>query len=108
MEKRYLIDTNILIYYLDNKIPESEDEKISAIFENSFNISTITKIEILGWHNISDSIRSKIENFLLNANVIYIKAFFNKLFQLSNVCTRTKLAHPFKIFDSLRLIFQCL
>jgi hypothetical protein len=72
MEKKYLIDTNILIYYLDNKIPESQDEKISTIIENSFNISTISKIEILGWHKITDNIKSKIEYFLSDADILYV------------------------------------
>ncbi|MEI8204002.1 MAG: type II toxin-antitoxin system VapC family toxin [Bacteroidota bacterium] len=78
MEEKYLIDTNILIYYLDNKIPESQDEKISNIIENSFNISTISKIEILGWNKLSKEVIMKIENFLSNANVIFIEKEIEK------------------------------
>ena len=72
MEEKYLIDTNILIYYLDNKIPESQDEFVSNIFEKSFYISSITKIEILGWYKITDIMRINIDNFLLNATVFYV------------------------------------
>ena len=73
MEKRYLTDTNIIIYYLNNSIPEEETEKIEFIFKNSFNISTVTKIEILGWHKISKEDKTKIDKFLKNSNVIYIE-----------------------------------
>ncbi len=72
MDKKYLIDTNIIIYYMDNKIPDSQLNFIESIFQFSFNISTITKIELLGWHGIDNVIRKKIESFLKNARVFYI------------------------------------
>ena len=72
MENKYLIDTNILIYYLDGKIPVNQSDKVSIIIETSFNISTITKIEILGWQKITDNLKARIDFFLLNANVIYV------------------------------------
>jgi len=55
MDEKFLIDTNIVIYYLDGKIPELHFDRVSQIFEKSFNISTITKVEVLGWHKISQS-----------------------------------------------------
>jgi predicted nucleic acid-binding protein len=45
----YLIDTNILIYYLAGAIPDEEKPVIDRIFQESFNISIITRIELLGW-----------------------------------------------------------
>jgi toxin FitB len=72
MDKRYLIDTNIIIYYLDNKIPSNQSDFIESVFKSSFNISTITKIELLGWHKISNDIKAKIESFLRNSKVFYI------------------------------------
>ncbi len=78
MDKKYLIDTNIIIYYLNNNIPEKEIEKIEEIFNISFNISTITKIEVLGWHKINIGEKIKIERFLNNANVFYINQTIEK------------------------------
>ena len=57
---------------MDNKIPDSQLNFIESIFQFSFNISTITKIELLGWHRIDNVIRKKIESFLKNARVFYI------------------------------------
>jgi hypothetical protein len=45
----YLIDTNILIYYLAGAIPDDEKPFIDRILQESFNISIITRIELLGW-----------------------------------------------------------
>lgn len=72
MEQKFLIDTNVIIYYMDGKIPDTHIEKVSEIFRNSFNISTITKIEIMGWHKIPESEKVKLTAFMDNANVIYI------------------------------------
>mgnify|MGYP001614575085 CR=1 FL=1 len=72
MEEKFLIDTNIIIYYLDDKIPENKKEKVRRIFETSFIISTISNIEILGWHKITDKERVKTEFFLSNASEIYL------------------------------------
>jgi toxin FitB len=45
----YLIDTNILIYYLAGSLEPEEKPNIDTIFQDSFNISIITRIELLGW-----------------------------------------------------------
>lgn len=70
--KQYLIDTNIIIYFLDKKIPDMYREKVSTIFRNSFNISTITKIEVLGWHKIPSAEKQKLNRFIGNAHIFYV------------------------------------
>jgi len=45
----YLIDTNILIYYLAGSLDPEEKPTIDRILEESFSISIITRIELLGW-----------------------------------------------------------
>ena len=45
----YLIDTNILIYYLAGSLAPEEKPVIDKILQESFNISIITRIELLGW-----------------------------------------------------------
>jgi len=45
----YLIDTNILIYYLAGSLAPEEKPTIDKILQESFNISIITRIELLGW-----------------------------------------------------------
>jgi len=51
MGKRYLIDSNILIYSLKGLF--INNLKMQEIFNESFNISIISEIEFLGWKNFS-------------------------------------------------------
>ncbi|OQX02551.1 MAG: hypothetical protein BWK80_57630 [Desulfobacteraceae bacterium IS3] len=51
MGSRFLIDTNILIYVLTQALSDRLAEKINRIFQDSFIISVINKIEFLGWKN---------------------------------------------------------
>jgi predicted nucleic acid-binding protein len=72
MGKKYLIDTNIIIYYLANQIPEKEVTKIEEIFRTSFNVSVITKIEFLGWNKHTVEGFKESKKFIDKANVIFI------------------------------------
>ena len=74
MGKKYLIDTNIIIYHFKDDIPEQNCELVDKIFRESFNISVISKIEFLGWRNFSTDQIRQAKEFLLNA----------KIYQLSN------------------------
>ena len=49
MKNRFLIDTNIVIYYFNGVIV---DNTIHNILKDSFNISIITKIEFLSWNKL--------------------------------------------------------
>ena len=70
MGKKFLIDTNILIYYFDNLIPEDSEQRVDDILINSFNISIISKIEFLGWNKFSVEQYEKAFNFLTGATII--------------------------------------
>ena len=65
---RYLLDTNILIYYFNGLI---EDSKINEILKLSFNISIISKIEFLSWKNLKDDeiLNIKAKKFISYANI---------------------------------------
>lgn len=69
MESRFLIDTNILIYYFDNLIPSTSKTVITDIFRKSFDISIISKIEFLGWQKFTDSGYDNAVRILLNATI---------------------------------------
>jgi hypothetical protein len=68
--KGYLLDTNILIYYMADDLPKKEISHVEDIFKNSFNVSIITKIEFLGWDkHTKEGYRSALK-FLSFSNVI--------------------------------------
>jgi len=60
----YLIDSNILIYYLAGAIPDDEKPVIDRILQESFNISIITRIELLGWKDHTPEGLAKARNLL--------------------------------------------
>jgi hypothetical protein len=72
MESRFLIDTNILIYVLTQALSDRLTEKINKIFQDSFNISVINKIEFLGWKEATPDEHQQAIDFLSNAKVFAI------------------------------------
>lgn len=69
MGQEYLIDTNVVIGYFNDTLPQ----KGINFFENIFStISIITRIEILGWHQITESEFTEFNSFIENATVFLL------------------------------------
>ena len=51
----YLFDSNILIYLLNSDFPITTIDKVRDILDSSFNISAISKVEVLGWNKLKDN-----------------------------------------------------
>ena len=68
MNSKYLLDTNIIIYYFNGII---KDNIITDILKNSFNISIITKIEFLSWQRLfeDNELNKKALDFISNAKI---------------------------------------
>ncbi|HQV77200.1 MAG TPA: type II toxin-antitoxin system VapC family toxin [Chitinophagales bacterium] len=56
MGKNYLIDTNVIIDFAQNKLPKSSTILLSNIIDNEPKISVINKIELLGFTNTTKQI----------------------------------------------------
>jgi predicted nucleic acid-binding protein len=69
MGKRYLIDTNIIIDYTSNLLPEKAIDFVENLFENEFQISIISYIETLGFNETEDKL-AQLEHFLSFATII--------------------------------------
>lgn len=67
MEQGYLIDTNTAIDYLDNKLPGNSADLIDSI---TTQISVITRMELLGWPNATDSQLQVLQQFV-DASEVY-------------------------------------
>jgi predicted nucleic acid-binding protein len=70
MGQKFLIDSNILIDYLGNKIPEKGALFIDSVLPT---ISVISRIEILGWFNASEEQIGKLKIFLSNVSVLLLE-----------------------------------
>jgi len=68
LKNKYLIDTNIVIYFFNGL---THDATLIEILRSSFNISIITKIEFLSWQKLLHDpvINDKAVEFISNARV---------------------------------------
>ena len=67
MGKEYLIDTNAVIDYLDNKLPDKAGELMEGIDSR---ISVITRMEPLSWPGASQE-QTLILNEFINASEVF-------------------------------------
>lgn len=74
MGKNYLIDTNILIYYLENQIPDDKIEFVEEVLEKSFAVSVISEIELLSYASLDSTDLETIRSFLAEAQVFPVDA----------------------------------
>jgi predicted nucleic acid-binding protein len=66
--KGYLIDTNVVIGYLDNKLPSYGMDRMNAIIDKTPNISVITKIEVLRF-NTSTDVYKILQDFISESSI---------------------------------------
>ncbi|GAA0525108.1 type II toxin-antitoxin system VapC family toxin [Chitinophaga japonensis] len=67
MEQGYLIDTNTVIDFLDNKLPE----KAAVLVENLVpQISVITRMELLAWPQANEQQLQVLQAFITVCNVL--------------------------------------
>lgn len=70
MGKEYLIDTNSVIDYLDNKLPTKANE----IFEGTTSkISVITRIELLSWSGATKAQTNILLNFIDESELYHLE-----------------------------------
>lgn len=67
---KYLIDTNILIYYFNGSLSVAAKEKITAMLTDDFNISIISKMEFLGFSRFDFREKKEAARFISFANVL--------------------------------------
>lgn len=67
MGTRYLLDTNIIIYYFKANIPINKINFVNDIINSDLNISIISKIEVLSWKEGIEL--DKIKYFLKFGNI---------------------------------------
>lgn len=70
MGTRYLLDTNIAIYFLNGQLPPGALSFLLPIVQQSCNLSVISKIELLGWQAPNPADEPLIQNFVEAANIL--------------------------------------
>ena len=70
MGKEYLIDTNAVIDYLDNKLPAKANAFIDG---NRPNISVITRIELLAWSGADERQLQILKEFVDQSDIFNLQ-----------------------------------
>ncbi len=69
MEQKFLIDTNVVIDYLGNNIPN----KGSNFLDNlPIIISVVTRMEVLGWFGVTQQQLERLHSFMIPAQIFSI------------------------------------
>jgi predicted nucleic acid-binding protein len=69
MGQKYLIDTNAIIDYLENKLPEKASNKID---DGPVIMSVISRIELLAWPRATERQLKVLENFISSSEVLLL------------------------------------
>lgn len=72
MARKYLIDTNAIIEYLGDVLPQEALTLLDGIIDRQFYISVINKIELLGFTGITESEEQKFLEFIEHAHVLHL------------------------------------
>ena len=72
MGVNFLIDTNTLIYYFKNEIPEAKAKELDSAFLIECNISIMTKIELLSFHGSSKEDEAQTVSFITDCTLFHL------------------------------------
>ncbi len=69
MDEKFLIDTNIAIYFLEGLLPDYSLPFSRLVFSKEINLSVITQIELLGWAFPAEKQAAVAETFVSRATL---------------------------------------
>ncbi len=103
MGKRYLIDTNVIIDYTGGLLPDNAYSFIEKLFENSFEVSNITYIEVLGFNEVPEKL-SKLEDLMNMASIVDLDNLVTK--QTINLRRKLKIKLPDAIIAATAIAYN--
>ena len=71
MEQRYLADSNAIIDYVGNKMPDKALAILDDYFNDNLTISIISKMEVLGYNGNANELK-RLADFIGLANIIFV------------------------------------
>lgn len=94
MGRKILIDTNIAIGYIGNRLSVHAMDKLDKIFNEEYHLSVINKIELLGYPNLDKNEEEKF-NLLIDHSIIH--PIDNKTIEMTIAIRR---GHKIKLPDA--------
>jgi len=105
MGMNMLVDSNVIIDYVSNRIPEKSAKQLDIYFNSNFSVSIISKIEVLGF-NTQEYELEQLESFIQLSSIVYIdEAVADKTIEIRRM-KRIKL--PDAIIAATALLQNCI
>jgi hypothetical protein len=105
MGMNMLVDSNVIIDYVSNRIPEKSAKQLDIYFNSNFSVSIISKIEVLGF-NTQEFELEQLESFIQLSSIVYIdEAVADKTIEIRRM-KRIKL--PDAIIAATALVQNCI
>jgi predicted nucleic acid-binding protein len=105
MGMNMLVDSNVIIDYVSNRIPEKSAKQLDNYFNSNFSVSIISKIEVLGF-NTQEFELEQLESFIQLSSIVYIdEAVAGKTIEIRRM-KRIKL--PDAIIAASALVQNCI
>ena len=103
MGERYLIDSNVLIDYLNGKLPHLGKVLLRQVVNDIPLLSVISKIEVLSYGDTNDG-RKLLLDFIENSNVFELS---NEIVDATiDIRTQKKIKIPDAIIAATALVFD--
>ena len=100
-----LVDSNVIIDYVSNRIPEKIAKDLDIYFNRNFSVSIISKMEVLGFNTLDYELE-QLESFIKFSSIIYIdEDVANKTIEIRRI-KRIKL--PDAIIAATALVKNCI
>lgn len=71
MEQQYLANSNTIIDYVGNKMPDTALLVLDGYFDDNLTISIVSKIEVLGFSGEEDELKS-LADFIALASIVFV------------------------------------
>jgi hypothetical protein len=105
MGMNMLVDSNEIIDYVSNRIPEKSAKQLDNYFNSNFSVSIISKIEVLGFNTL-DYEMEQLESFIQLSSIVYMdEAVADKTIEIRRM-KRIKL--PDAIIAATALVQNCI
>ena len=105
MGMNMLVDSNVIIDYVSNRIPEKIAKDLDIYFNRNFSVSIISKMEVLGFNTLDYELE-QLESFIKFSSIIYIDVdVANKTIEIRRI-KRIKL--PDAIIAATALVRNCI
>jgi predicted nucleic acid-binding protein len=105
MGMNMLVDSNVIIDYVSNRIPEKSAKQLDIYFNSNFSVSIVSKIEVLGFKTQEYELE-QLESFIQLSSIVYIdEAVADKTIEIRRM-KRIKL--PDAIIAATALVQNCI